>query len=204
MKFWEYMGSIFEKEFAHRCAWFIKTDDDTWMNEALLKKRLACLDPEEDTNVGYSCGFGIGVFTGYSRAIVRQFAYFIQTLRKETHDAHWFIGDIEDRRIGQLLMRFGIDIKPSVRRNATDRPDYVNYHPDSTTDEKVEFLSQNYSPIQIGCMSFSHQARPPVMRWLTERLDSALELTKGDVCLEWRRQGLVQSLRDEISLRCPE
>eukprot|EP00466_Bigelowiella_natans_P016440 jgi/Bigna1/72247/fgenesh1_pg.19_\ len=62
--------------------------------------KLWCMDPDVEVNFGYSCGFGVGIYTGYSRAVVRNFKFFIQELRKET-EAQWFVGDIEDRsRLG--------------------------------------------------------------------------------------------------------
>eukprot|EP00472_Partenskyella_glossopodia_P002727 CAMPEP_0197518018 /NCGR_PEP_ID=MMETSP1318-20131121/3120_1 /TAXON_ID=552666 /ORGANISM="Partenskyella glossopodia, Strain RCC365" /LENGTH=188 /DNA_ID=CAMNT_0043068039 /DNA_START=734 /DNA_END=1300 /DNA_ORIENTATION=- len=83
MKWWEYMAMTFDDTWAQRCAWFVKTDDDTWLNAQLIKQRLKCMDPNKEINFGYSCGFGVGIFTGYSRGIVRLWAYFIQKLRKE-------------------------------------------------------------------------------------------------------------------------
>eukprot|EP00471_Norrisiella_sphaerica_P010027 CAMPEP_0184495070 /NCGR_PEP_ID=MMETSP0113_2-20130426/30292_1 /TAXON_ID=91329 /ORGANISM="Norrisiella sphaerica, Strain BC52" /LENGTH=220 /DNA_ID=CAMNT_0026881099 /DNA_START=89 /DNA_END=748 /DNA_ORIENTATION=- len=180
MKLWEFMSATYREQWAHRCSWFVKSDDDTWLNAKLVEQRLGCMDPDIELNFGYSCGFGVGVYTGYSRAVIDNFAYFIQELRKES-DPEWFIGDIEDRRIGQVLLRFNITIERAVRVNGTIHPDYLLFHPD-TADSRREEWARGMSPIGIGCMSMAHHARPGTMTALTEKLDEHLRMTGGDAC----------------------
>lgn len=202
MKFWEYMAMVYEQEWAHRCAWFVKTDDDTWLNAKLVQQRLECLDPDIELNFGYSCGFGVGVYTGYSRAVVRNMAYYINTLKPEV-TSDWFIGDIEDRRVGQLLMRFGVFIEKAVRRNGTKRPDYMLWDKTYTKEQRAEWGRQ-LTKKQIGCLTFAHHSRPLVMKALTENLDSALKDTDGVACpSSWRKKGMTKKLIEGIAKNCP-
>jgi len=203
MKLWEFISMQYESEWSERCAWFIKTDDDTWINSRLIQQRLACMDPDVEVNFGYSCGFGVGMYTGYSRAIVRNFKFFIQELRKET-EARWFVGDIEDRRIGQVLMRFGVYIVRAVRRNHTTRPDMAIWHPQTSVERKIEWIGT--IPTQhFGCMSIAHHSRPAVMEVLAKRMAEHLKLNNGVACPNnWRRQGMDAQLVEAISGGCPQ
>jgi len=187
MKTWEYISDTFPTFWADKCAWFVKSDDDTWLNAQLLQQRLQCIDPDVERNFGYSCGFGVGVYTGYSRKVVQHFKYFIQELRKES-EPQWFVGDIEDRRIGQVLMRFDVNIQRAVRVNGTKRPDYVLWAPDVSNERKVEW-ARSHTPQEIGCLTMAHHSRPIVMETLTEMLDDHLKQTNdGTVCpMGWRR-----------------
>jgi len=200
MKFWEFLGASFDKYWASRCAWYVRTDDDTWLNTNLLQQRLECMDPDEELNFGYCVGFGVGVFTAYSRAVIRNFAFFIQRLRKE-RKPEWFIGDIEDRRVGQVLMRFNIWCHRAVRRNGTTRPDYMLWHPDTPIPMRLDYIKTIGS--NIGCMTFAHQSRPPVMHALQKAMDSHLEENRGRACPEdWLKKGLDKHMRESIADHC--
>lgn len=206
MKIWEFMSMTYYSHWAHRCAWFVKTDDDSWLNTHLLEQRLRCMDPDSELNFGYSCGFGVGVYTGYSRRVVENFAYFIQHLRTE-NEPKWFTGDIEDRRIGQVLMRFGIFISRGVTRNGTASPDlprspdFILWHKTWTPEMRLQWV-RDYAR-HIGCIVFTHNTHPPVMRELSrllwDRVASGEELCKG-----WRTQGLERNLREQIEKGCPD
>eukprot|EP00954_Amorphochlora_amoebiformis_P012820 1003852-Amorphochlora_amoeboformis.AAC.1 len=54
MKFWEYLSSTFDDVWASRCSWFVRTDDDTWMNTRLLERRLRCINPDKELSVGFT------------------------------------------------------------------------------------------------------------------------------------------------------
>eukprot|EP00959_Pyramimonas_sp_CCMP1952_P159319 3332034-Pyramimonas_sp.AAC.1 len=47
-RMWAHWGAEFERVWSHRCAWFVQSDSDTWVNVPVLERRLAVLDPDEE------------------------------------------------------------------------------------------------------------------------------------------------------------
>lgn len=61
------------------CRWFAHVDDDTWVNTALVERRLGCLDHDSELYLGYDVGVCFGGFYAMSRAVIRQTAGFLAT-----------------------------------------------------------------------------------------------------------------------------
>eukprot|EP00471_Norrisiella_sphaerica_P004253 CAMPEP_0184488312 /NCGR_PEP_ID=MMETSP0113_2-20130426/11122_1 /TAXON_ID=91329 /ORGANISM="Norrisiella sphaerica, Strain BC52" /LENGTH=475 /DNA_ID=CAMNT_0026870919 /DNA_START=291 /DNA_END=1718 /DNA_ORIENTATION=+ len=205
MKFWEYISSNYDEVWAGRCSWFVRSDDDTWLNTKLIDQRLACLDPDWEMSFGFTNNvWGIGIFTGYTRKLIRNFAYFLLTMRA-WHGAEWMHADVDDRRLGQVIQSFGLGTIALVAHNGTDYFTNIDGHTqDWRMIEHMHNFTRALPPEFVGCMTFFHSARPPMMHTLTRTVE--LHLANGGIACPsgWRNRGMHSVFRDMISQRCPE
>mmetsp|Transcript_37114 Transcript_37114/g.59602 ORF Transcript_37114/g.59602 Transcript_37114/m.59602 type:complete len:511 (-) Transcript_37114:157-1689(-) len=205
MKFWEYLSDTYDSVWASRCTYFVRTDDDTWMNTRLVEQRFSCLDPEWELSAGFSNRvWGIGIFSGYTRKWVRNFGYFIRTMRARAGDV-WMHSDVDDRRLGQIVRTFGIGTIKLVAHNMSDYITNVDGHTtDSRLIQKQYEFAENLDEDFIGCMSFFHSARPKTMHILSRKLDAHLSKHGNVACpSKWKTRGMHFALRKMIDVRCP-
>jgi len=205
MKFWEYLSYNFDDVWASRCAWFVRTDDDTWLNSHIVKQRLSCADPDKEISLGFTNRvWGIGIYSGYSRVMVRNMAFYLRSFRNWA-GAEYMYADCDDRRLGQIVGSFGLGTVELVAHNGSDYYDKIDGH---TTDthiwEHQEKFAKEISVSKIGCMSFFHSARPNVMKSLSSTLEKHLDEYNGTACPKnWKKQGVHPWLAEVMEMKCP-
>ncbi|GAB5369117.1 hypothetical protein AAMO2058_001378100 [Amorphochlora amoebiformis] len=208
MKFWEYLSSTFDDVWASRCSWFVRTDDDTWMNTRLLERRLRCINPDKELSVGFTNkAWGIGIFTSYSRAWIRSFAYFIRTFRGWAGTV-WMQNDVDDRRLQQVVNSFGLWTRRIVYNNGSDFYTNIDGHTSdpNVINHQVQF-AKSLTTDQLACLTFFHAARPHVMQALTKTIEAYVEdnakTGKGVCDKHWKGKGMDQFVRLKIHEGCP-
>lgn len=104
---WRYLSRSFESDgWGSACAWFVKVDEDTWLNAPLFEARLGCASPDRPVYSGYThVGFGIGGFYFVSRNVVRSIEEWMPTFVPKQHSMKH-----EDNHFSALCKHIGVPL----------------------------------------------------------------------------------------------
>jgi len=148
-RMWSFLSETYHDVWKDRCGFFVKTDDDTYLNTRLVEKRLQCLDPGEEYYSGYNTQFGQGSFFFLSAALIPNLHKWLPSF-KERHP--WWWHGMPDHKFGMLLKENKIRV-----RSFTSRVQMVHDH-----GNFMEFLARKIPIERFQCILLFHKVMPDV------------------------------------------
>jgi hypothetical protein len=177
---WRYLSRSFESDgWGSACAWFVKVDEDTWLNAPLFEARLGCASPDRPVYSGYThVGFGIGGFYFVSRNVVRSIEEWMPTFVPKQHSMRR-----EDNLFGALCKHIGVPLlmlSPPHDYIMTKNDSVHRW--DSYNSDERRLCTQVIHPIKsVAQLHAMHQAWGALTRKLPEYYRHTLV---GKLCLK--------------------